>query len=88
MIRKHTNGKGVNYVFDSDWGCDFSASLCCLSKGGKFLHWSRKHFSGISKFSLNLLEKEIEIVPVTMDNQFLESNTNCMYLMIILDTTI
>ncbi|KAK9736278.1 Zinc-binding dehydrogenase [Popillia japonica] len=72
MIRKHTNGKGVNYVFDSDWGCDFSASLCCLSKGGKFLHWSRRHFSGISKFSLNLLEKEIEIVPVTMDNQFLE----------------
>lgn len=67
MIRKHTNGRGVDYVLNSLAEEKLLASVRCLTKGGKFLEIGKFDLSRNNALDLHLLERQAQFVEMGFD---------------------
>ncbi|KAJ8976879.1 hypothetical protein NQ317_001203 [Molorchus minor] len=73
MIRKDTNGHGVDIVLNSLAEDKLIASVRCLAKGGRFLEIGKFDMANNNTLNLLLFQKEASFHGVMLDQLFTES---------------
>ncbi|XP_052896146.1 fatty acid synthase-like [Anopheles moucheti] len=72
LIKKRTNGRGVDFVLNSLSEEKLQASIRCLAKGGHFLEIGKYDMMKDSKLAMTLFQKGLTFTAVLVDLMFQE----------------
>lgn len=88
MIMTQTKGKGVDFVLNSLADEKLQASIRCVGKGGKFLEIGKTDIANDTKIGMANFLKEISFNVVLVENLFLSSHDEKIYLQKLIQTDI
>jgi fatty acid synthase len=80
MILEQTEGRGVDIVLNSLAEEKLQASIRCLSRGGCFLEIGKFDFLSDNLLDLSILSKGIKFFGIMLDNIFMASEEERIYL--------
>lgn len=71
MIKKETNGRGVDFVLNSLAEEKLRASVRCLAQGGKFIEIGKFDLANDNPLHLMFMGKEASFIGITLDVLFI-----------------